>query len=212
MANPDGMPVVEAKRTLVKSPPELWAELSDSVALARHLEDFGEIRIVRVEGEKLVEWEGDLAKGRVELDASGWGTKVTLTVETPDPEPESVAGDPEPEPVAVQPEPEPEPEQEPVAAQEPEPARRIGWWARLFAKRRKRPELAAPAVEREPAPQPEAVVVPEPETEPVVVAAAASEAEQPAEEPAQPELDPERILQDVLAALGSAHHRPFSRI
>ena len=28
---------MEAKRTLVKSPPELWAELSDMTALARHL-------------------------------------------------------------------------------------------------------------------------------------------------------------------------------
>ena len=38
----------EVQRTLVKSPPELWAELSDPAALARHLGDLGEIRITRV--------------------------------------------------------------------------------------------------------------------------------------------------------------------
>ena len=70
---------MEAKRTLVKSPPELWAELSDISALARHLGEFGEIRITRTDPEKVVEWEGDLASGSVRLEPSGWGTKVTLT-------------------------------------------------------------------------------------------------------------------------------------
>ena len=70
---------MEAKRTLVKSPPELWAELSDMSALARHLGEFGEIRITRTEPESVVEWEGDLASGSVRLEPSGWGTKVTLT-------------------------------------------------------------------------------------------------------------------------------------
>ena len=32
---------MEAKRTLVKSPPELWAEVSDVAALARHLGELG---------------------------------------------------------------------------------------------------------------------------------------------------------------------------
>ena len=75
-AKPSAM---EAKRTLVKSPPELWAELSDMAALARHLGEFGEIRITRTEPETVVEWEGDLASGSVRLEPSGWGTKVTLT-------------------------------------------------------------------------------------------------------------------------------------
>ena len=35
----------EVRRTLVKSPPELWAELSDPTALGRHLGELGEIRI-----------------------------------------------------------------------------------------------------------------------------------------------------------------------
>ncbi len=68
----------EVQRTLVKSPPELWAELSDPQALARHLGELGEIRITRAEPEKLVEWEAQEARGSVAIKASGWGTKVTL--------------------------------------------------------------------------------------------------------------------------------------
>lgn len=70
----------EVQRTLVKSPPELWAELSDPAALARHLGELGEIRITRTEPEKLVEWEAEGTKGTVAIKASGWGTKVTLSV------------------------------------------------------------------------------------------------------------------------------------
>jgi len=69
----------EVQRTLVKSPPELWAELSDPASLARHLGELGEIRITRAEPEKLVEWEAEAASGTVAIKASGWGTKVTLT-------------------------------------------------------------------------------------------------------------------------------------
>ena len=69
----------EVQRTLVKSPPELWAELSDPDALARHLGELGEIRITRIEPEKLVEWEAEGTRGSVAIKASGWGTKVTLT-------------------------------------------------------------------------------------------------------------------------------------
>src|SRR3954453_14987774 len=68
-----------AQRTLVKSPPELWSEVSDAAALARRLEAFGEIRITRLEAEDTVAWEGDRARGTVVLEPSGWGTKVTLT-------------------------------------------------------------------------------------------------------------------------------------
>jgi hypothetical protein len=127
-----------AQRTLVKSPPELWAEVSDIDALARHLGEFGEIRITRLDPETTVAWEGDRACGTVALEPAGWGTKVTITAKlaevAPEPvavepepvvvEPEPVAVEPEPEPVVVEPEPEPvvvEPEPEPVAV-EPEPA------------------------------------------------------------------------------------------
>ena len=124
---------MEAKRTLVKSPPELWAELSDMAALARHLGEFGEIRITRTEPESVVEWEGDLASGSVRLEPSGWGTKVTLTAL----------------PVMLDPPPPPEPEPEP----EPEPPVRPGFWARLF--RRRAPEPPPPVAPPPPPPDPQ---------------------------------------------------------
>ena len=136
---------MEAKRTLVKSPPELWAELSDISALARHLGEFGEIRITRTEPETVVEWEGDLASGSVRLEPSGWGTKVTLTALP-------VMFDPPP--------PEPEPVLEPEPA--PEPPRR-GFWARMFRRR-------APAPPPAPAPEPVAEPAP-PEPLPAIQAA-----------------------------------------
>jgi len=70
----------EVQRTLVKSPPELWAELSDPEALTRHLGALGAIRITRAEPEKLVEWEAEGTSGVVQIKSSGWGTKVTLSV------------------------------------------------------------------------------------------------------------------------------------
>ena len=101
------MPNFTAERTLVKSPPELWAELSEVDRLARHLEAFGEIRITRLEPETSVVWEGEQAKGSVSIEPSGWGTKVTLMADLPGPPPA-----PEPEP-----EPDPEPGLPPDAAQ-----------------------------------------------------------------------------------------------
>jgi hypothetical protein len=68
-----------ATRRLVKSPPELWAELSSEDSLGRHLAEFGEVRITRVTPETTVAWEGDRASGTVELTPTGWGTKVVLT-------------------------------------------------------------------------------------------------------------------------------------
>ena len=109
------MPELTAQRTLVKSPPELWAQLSDPASLSRHLGEFGEIRITRVVPEQTVAWEGERASGTVELSASGWGTKVTLRarlssdaapVSEPEPEP---ASEPEPTAAAEAPGAEPEP-------------------------------------------------------------------------------------------------------
>ena len=74
----------KASRTLVKSPPELWSEVSEASSLRRHLDQFGDIRITRVEPETAVAWEGDSARGTVKLESSGWGTKVILTA-VPDP-------------------------------------------------------------------------------------------------------------------------------
>jgi hypothetical protein len=127
----------EVQRTLVKSPPELWAELSDPGVLARHLGELGEIRITRVEPEQLVEWEAENRTGTVHIKPSGWGTRVTLTVSTAVPEAtfSTPPGD-EPQaeaPVLVAPEqaadapaalaeddPSPTTEDEPTAEDEPE--------------------------------------------------------------------------------------------
>ena len=128
---------MEAKRTLVKSPPELWAELSDMTALARHLGEFGEIRITRTEPETVVEWEGDLASGSVRLEPSGWGTKVTLTAL----------------PVMLEPPPAPEPEPEPVPEPPPAPPPR-GFFARLFRRSAPEPD-PVPVVVAEPQPAPD---------------------------------------------------------
>ena len=153
-----------AKRTLVKSPPELWSELSEVERLARHLGAFGEIKITKLEPERTVAWEGESASGTVAIEPSGWGTKVTLTA--------SVA-------VAEPPEPEEVPEE---TVEEAPPAPKRGFFARWFGRGH---AAAADA--------------------PVWVAGAA-EPEPPAES------DPtQAILEDALEALGSAHHRPFSR-
>ena len=128
----------EVQRTLVKSPPELWSELSNPEALARHLSELGEIRITAVEPETKVEWESEGASGIVHLKQSGWGTKVTLSVtrtpaipEQPPVAEPGIVAEPGPAPIAaVEPEPvatepvvtESEPiEPEPIAV-EPEPS------------------------------------------------------------------------------------------
>src|ERR671933_2728057 len=105
------MPDLSAKRTLVKSPPELWEELSEVDGLAKHLGAFGEIKITKLEPEHTVAWEGEHASGTVSIEPSGWGTKVTLHAELPDEPEEPVAENPvteEPlveDPVAVAEEP-----------------------------------------------------------------------------------------------------------
>jgi outer membrane biosynthesis protein TonB len=216
------MPEPRAQRTLVKSPPELWAEISDVATLARHLGEFGEIRITRLEAETTVVWEGDRACGTVELEPSGWGTKVTITAAAVAPEPVAEAEpeaerepepEPEPEPVAIvvpdpDPDPEPEPEPEPVAVvAEPEP--KVGFFARLLRRRTARPVDVAPEPEPEPEPEP----VGEPEPEPVAIVEPDPEPE-PEPAPAAEVLDDahvEAVLVGVLDDLGAAHHRPFSR-
>ena len=80
-AKPNAMTIHEASRTLLKSPPELWAECSDAASLSRHLGQFGEIKITRLEPETAVAWEGEQVSGTVRLEPSGWGTRVILTAE-----------------------------------------------------------------------------------------------------------------------------------
>jgi hypothetical protein len=82
--------MLEAKRTLVKSAPELWAEVSDPVCLDRHLAPFGSIRITSTQPDALVVWEGERGSGSVRLEPSGFGTRVTLTAESAVDEPEPV--------------------------------------------------------------------------------------------------------------------------
>jgi hypothetical protein len=212
----------EVQRTLVKSPPELWAELSDPAALARHLGELGEIRITRTEPEKTVEWEATDTTGKVLLKPSGWGTKVTLSaarelsapepaVEAPvqvEPEP-AIEVTPDPEPVAVE---EPEPD---VVLGEPEP--RPGFFARLFRHRRaKEQAVSEPPVDELPI-EPAAVAEPEPAPEGVTTSPDEPPEDTPdiaaelkaAEEAATEEVT--AVLTAVLDRLGAAHHRPFSR-
>jgi hypothetical protein len=265
------MPDLTAKRTLVKSPPELWEELSEVERLARHLGAFGEIRITRLEPERTVAWEGEHASGTVSIEASGWGTKVVLTADVDEDEcrPGAAA---EPADAAASAEgagdrgeraspPEPhtaerdsavgdtrselkEPRSE-LARSRTEPpdefvapprSRWRAFWARFVsgwlvpeervnragAGSRPASEENRAAPEEIPAPGPGTASVegdasgvaptgPEPEdrtpVEPEVSASGAAP-------PTTPAIDRERaeaVLQDALDALGSAHHRPFSR-
>lgn len=158
----------EVERTLVKSPPELWTEISNPDALARHLGEFGQIRITRVEPELAVEWEADNTAGTVRIKPSGWGTKVTITatreVAVPEQDVEDIPAAAAPdEDVAVSaasfeaaPEPDAEIDNaaevlaEPPAsaslanAQEPESEQRVGFFRRLFSARRKKTREQTP--------------------------------------------------------------------
>jgi hypothetical protein len=161
----------EVQRTLVKSPPELWAELGSQEGLARHLGEIGEIRVTKVEPESRVEWEADQASGVVQLKQSGWGTRVTLSLTRelpeaegdaeatpenaaepeaaakPEAEAEHVAAEPEvaDESVVLEPRPETAPADEPTAEQE------------AIAQA---PEPVAPALASEPEPEPAVVPAP----------------------------------------------------
>lgn len=243
-----------AQRTLVKSPPEIWAEVSEQRTLASRLEALGEIRITRLEPEKSVAWEGNDVRGTVELVPAGWGTTVTLraalvaepvsvaqtasvaessavaappgeTAEPDGPPATVLPSEPPAPPVEAVPPEAPDPLVTPIHPEDPEsgehdlpPAavrERVGWFARLFGRR---PRTAAPAL-TEPAWRPEldepAFGPPQPaqaETEPTALEPAPSTPAVP--EPATPALDATRIseiLGAVLDALGSAHHRPYSR-
>jgi hypothetical protein len=166
--------------------------------LGRHLDQFGDIRITRLEPETAVAWEGELASGTVRLEPSGWGTRVVLTA-TPAPsaaapEPAAVPAADAPEAGEVSPEPaevaaalapgDPEGEPDRVAAKpvveldpDPHPVRQPGFFARLFGRVRGRP-AAPPGLadsDEEPESEPEAVeLAPKPAAvEPVAVASVA---------------------------------------
>jgi hypothetical protein len=200
----------EASRTLVKSPPELWAECSDAGSLARHLGEFGEIKITRLEPETAVAWEGERASGTVRIEPSAWGTKVTITAQAAaravieEAEPVAVASPPpppvepdereepeEPEPAAEAPEPAAEAD-EPVAVadepvvEDPAPGRRPRFGARLRTLFRSRPVAVAETavVEQRPAQAPPAPQAePESEQEAAPVASAGQSEPEPVSEP-----------------------------
>jgi hypothetical protein len=71
------MRTVEVSRTLVKSPPELWSELSGD----RLSEAVGGASLRVTEEERRIEWECQGARGAAVLEPAGWGTKLTLTAE-----------------------------------------------------------------------------------------------------------------------------------
>jgi hypothetical protein len=77
------MATVELERTLVKSPPELWEELSSEQSLSRWL---GVVRLAATDPPNRLEWDSDVAHGVIELEASGWGTTVRALAETGAPE------------------------------------------------------------------------------------------------------------------------------
>ena len=202
------MPV--AARTLVKSPPELWSEISDPDALARHLGAFGEIRITHLEPESTVAWEGTRARGTVDLESAGWGTKVTVKAEELEGElpadstshrttaPAEALGTPEP----VHPTPATEPGGDAgsdVAGSDPSlpPQRGVrGLLSRFFGRREEVVEEAVPApVVPDEQPTVEVAAIAVPEVEPAV----------------EDRRDAAEVLDDMLASLGSARHRPFSR-
>ena len=195
------MTELQASRTLVKSPPELWAECSDAASLARHLGRFGEIRITRLEPETAVAWEGERARGTVRIEPAGWGTKVILTAVEMDGGAPPVV---ELEPV-VEPEPIEEPDvvvSEPPEAPAAEPPPRRPRFARLRAfLRGPEPAADSPAVD------------PPLETTPPPVAEAPAAAEPPpaTQEPLGEGSDAQAALAAALDSLGQAHHRPYSR-
>ena len=238
-ANPRSMTTEhQASRTLVKSPPELWAECSDAGSLARHLGEFGEIRITRLEPETSVCWEAEHASGKVEIEPSGWGTRVTLTAQTGAAEESAGAVDDEVE-LADSPAAQANSVEEEINATveethaEPDPAvageagPKGGRWKRLIARTRTwfRASDAPPAVEADEAaveastPPPTTTDPPEdvsitPEPEPV------SEEDEPTDAGGEgggegggeaPSPDPAAVLASALDSLGQAHHRPFSR-
>ena len=184
---------VTTHRRLVKSPPELWAEVSDPGALARRLGELGEIRITRTLPETTVAWEAELAAGIVEIEASGWGTRVSLSASpAAGPPPEA----PEPVETALRVVGE---ESVRVALPPPpaQPAPRPGFLARIFGG--EEPEPPAP---------------PPPEVLELQISHAVCACRVPERPPRPAAIEPpalQDVLERALDDLGAAHHRPFSR-
>ena len=124
------MGAVQTQRTLVKSVPEVWAELSEDGVLGRLLRGrFGEIRLTHLTPESSIEWEGELVAGLVELEPSVFGTRVRLS---------ALIAEPPPVPP-------------PAGAVTAPP--RIGLLARLFGRRPPPRPQAPPALVQAPTPR-----------------------------------------------------------
>jgi len=223
----------EVQRTLVKSPPELWAELSDPASLARHLGELGEIRITGTDPERLVDWEatsadGAAVSGRVEIEPSGWGTRVTLfasrdlleqeSEQAPEPElaPDTeLSAESEPGPESEAAEGAPAVESAPDAEAEAEPEE--GTEAEVEIELDAGPEIVEPEPrpgffarlfrrrKQQPDPEPIASIeteepAPEPEPEPVTEPEPAPIAILEIEEPAIAE-QPDELAPDIAAEL-----------
>ena len=196
-----------AKRTLVKSPPELWSELSEVERLARHLGAFGEIKITRLEPERTVAWEGEGASGTVSIEPSGWGTKVTLTarIEGEEPRPSPSPSRSPSRSRSRSPSPSPSRSRTPPSAS----AACFALAVRLGAARPRaageQPVWVAGApVEprRSRSPSRSRSREPEPSRNPSPTPKTAAGLNRDGAQ---------AVLEDALEALGSAHHRPFSR-
>ena len=68
------MAPIQLERTLVKSPPELWEEIGSEDALRQWLG--GDVRVSAAEAPGRLEWDRPDSAGVIELEASGWGTRV----------------------------------------------------------------------------------------------------------------------------------------
>jgi hypothetical protein len=209
--------------------------------LARHLGQFGEIRITRLEPETAVAWEGENASGTVRLEPSGWGTRVILTArqlpsDPPNDPPTSEAapiGEPAPALVGV-PCLDPASDREPASGLDPAsdplpPAPRSRLLGRLFGFLRRTPAASATpaeppagmagAVEEPPVAEPAVVeppVVEPPQSDTAMASAtptlnAVGENTRPETAAAPDEIDSQAALDCALDSLGQAHHRPFSR-
>lgn len=194
------MPAFEVSRTLVKSSPEVWAELEKVERLAELLGD-GAITITRRQPETEIEWQGSAATGKIEIAASAWGTKVRLTAEA------AAVAEPAVEPIG-----EPDLESDDAPAPEtaevtpPEPEGRSSFWQRfksLFAgvSNESLDDVAVEVSDEELESEPEPVSKPEDTADPQ------SDDDSRASE--RPD-DFEARLTAVLDHLGSAHKRPFT--
>jgi hypothetical protein len=74
-AKSGGVTSYEVSRTLLKSPPELWAELEGDCLR----EALGAAVVRTTEPEREMSWKAGAAAGEARLEPSSWGTKVTLT-------------------------------------------------------------------------------------------------------------------------------------